>query len=572
MGGQPVAATRRCSLPGLLPPSLRAYRLAWLGPDLLAGVTLAAVAIPECMGYAKIAGTPIVSGLYSILLPLAAFALVGSSRHLVVGADSATAAMLFAGLTGLAQPGSPRWLTLASASALLTALMLLLARALRLGFLADFLSQTVLVGFLSGVGVSLMIGQLPDMLGIAVSGHGTLHLGLATLRGLAGTRVGTLFMAIAVIAVTIITGRVVKRVPGALLAVVLAIAATWFFRLDQHGIVVVGRMTAGLPTLGIPRPPLADLPRLLAITLSMFLVIIAQSAATARSFAEKRNEPLDENRDVVALGIANAFAGCSSSFVVNGSPSKTAVVVSAGGRTQVAQLSTAGVVLLVVLFATALIERLPEAALAAIVFLIGIQLIELSMLRRIYHFRKVTFAVAMAALLGVVIFGVETGILLAIVLSILDHLRQEYRPRDVVLVLTGANGGVVPADPGVESEPGMIVYRFEAPLFFANADYFRSRIRDVLAAAPHPVQVLVLDLVSMSDIDFTAGLKLAALIRELRQRDISVVLAQAADVRAELDRAGISPLVGPAAIFDTMPEAIAAWQTRTVAALSAKRR
>lgn len=550
MGGPRVA--------WLVPPSLRAYQWSWLGPDLLAGLTLAAVAIPECMGYAKIAGTPIVSGLYSTLLPLAAFALAGSSRHLVVGADSATAAILFAGLTGLAQPGSAQWLTLASASALIVALLLFLARLLRLGFLADFLSRTVLVGFLGGVGVSLMIGQLPGMLGIAAGGHGTLRVGLATVRHLPETRPGPLLMALAVIAAIVITDRLSRRVPGALVAVVLAIAATWLFHLDRHGIAVVGPVASGLPALGLPRPPLARLPHLLPVAASMFLVIIAQSAATARSFADQRDESLDENRDVVALGIANTVAGLSRSFVVNGSPTKTAVVVAAGGRTPVAQLAAAGVVLVVVGFVTAPIGRLPQSALAAVVFLIGLKLIEPRMLLRIYRFRAVTFAVALAALLGVVIFGVQTGMIIAIVLSILDHLRQEYRPKDVVLVAAGDHWRPCPADAGVETAPGLIVYRFEAPLFFANADYFHARVHALIDAAPHPVTALVLDLVSMSDIDFTAGLKLAALVRDVRAHGIAVALAEAADVRDELERAGIIDLVGRANVFESVPAAVAA--------------
>jgi sulfate permease, SulP family len=403
----------------------------------------------------------------------------------------------------------------------------------------------------------LMIGQLPDMFGIADGGHGTLHAGLITLRRLAETRAAPLLMVLAVIVIIVGAERVSAHVPGALLAVVLAVAATWLFRLDQHGIAVIGPVASGLPAIGVPRPPLARLPGLLPVTASMFLVIIAQSAATARSFAEKRDERLDENRDVVALGIANAVAGCSSTFIVNGSPTKTAVVVAAGGRTQVAQLAAAGVVLVVVGFVTAPIARLPLAALAAVVFLIGLKLIDLPMLARIYRFRKVTFAVALAALLGVVIFGVQTGIAVAIVLSILDHLRQEYRPKDVVLVYADALWVPRPADPGAESASGLIVYRFGAPLFFANADYFRSRVQDLIDGAPHRVQTLVLDLVSMSDIDFTAGLKLAALVRDVQQHGIAVALAQGADVRSELERAGVIALVEPAGVFDTVPAAIA---------------
>ena len=483
------------------------YQTSWLGPDMIAGVTLAAVSIPECMGYTKIAGTPVVTGLYTILLPIAAFALLGSSRHLVVGADSATAAILFAGLMGmhLAHPDSPEWLALASLAALMTGVFLLLASVLRLGFLANFLSRTVLVGFLSGVGVSLLVGQLPDMLGISADGTGFARHLLAIARAMPRTQTSTLTMALAVLAVILLAERFAKRLPGSLLAVALAIAATWIFHLDQHGLAIVGRVHPGLPALRLPPLSLPNMTRLLPLSASMFLVIVAQSAATARSFAQKYNEPLSENRDLAALAAANALAGLSGTFVVNGSPTKTAVVDTAGGRTQVSQLTTAAVTLAVLLFATGLIAWLPNAALAALVFLIGVKLFDLRSLRQIYAFRKATFAVALAALLGVVFLGVEQGIFLAVGLSILDHLRQEYHPKDVVLTLSAGRWTVTKADAGVETEPGLLVYRFQAPLFFANADYFSARLQRLIESAPHPVQWLVLDVVSMSDIDYTGG-------------------------------------------------------------------
>lgn len=544
-------------------PIMSGYRPAWLGPDIIAGVTLAAVAIPECMGYTKIVGTPVVTGLYTILLPIAAFALFGSSRHLVVGADSATAAILFAGLTGLAQPNSPQWLALASTSALLTAAMLLLARLVRLGFLADFLSRTVLVGFLSGVGITLLVGQLPDMLGLTVGSRDFIPRLLAILQALPRTHVPTLGMALVVLAVILFLDHFAKLIPGSLLAVVLAIAVTWAFRLDQHGIAVVGRVQPGLPAFGLPRVPIPDVTKLIATSASMFLVIVAQSAATSRSFAQKHGESFNENRDLVGLGLANALAGFSSTFVVNGSPTKTAVVEAAGGRTQVSQLTTAVVTLAVLLFATGLIARLPNAALAAIVFLIGAKLIDLRGLRQIFRLRKVTFAVAVGTILAVVFLGVERGIFLAIVLSVLDRLQREYHPKDIVLTLSDGHWRACKADPGVESEPGLIIYRFEASLFFANADYFAARVLALIKGAPHPVTWFVLDLVSMSDIDYTGGLTLAATLTRLQQDGITVALTQAEDIRGELDRHGVSDRIGADHIFETVQAALDAFQAQS---------
>lgn len=517
----------------------RRYDRAWLASDLVAGVTLAAVAIPECMGYTKIAGTPVVTGLYTILLPIAAFAVLGSSRHLVVGADSATAAILFSGLTGLASPMSAHWIALTSVAALVTAAFLLVSGILRLGFLADFLSRTVLVGFLSGVGVSLVVGQLPDMLGIHRGGSGFVADTAGVAARLTETHLPTAVMAVSVVVVILLLERFARRVPGSLAAIAAAIVVTWFFQLDRQGIATVGHVQPGLPRFQWPAVTRAEIVPLVPTCLSMFLVIVAQSAATARSFAQKYGEPLDENRDLLALSAANALAGVSGTFVVNGSPTKTAVVDAAGSRTQVAQFTTAIVVLIVLLAATALIAWLPVAALAALVFLIGVKLVDVRSLRDIYRFRKPTFVVAMATMVAVVWLGVERGIFVAIALSVLDHLRQEYHPKDVILSAPGGKWRAERADAGIETEPGLIVYRFEAPLFFANADYFAGRIQQIVSRAPHRVRWLVLDLVSTDDVDYTGGLTLAATLGRLRDQGVTVALAAADDVAPQLQRLGV---------------------------------
>ncbi len=543
-----------------VPVGLRGYERAWLAPDFIAGLTLAAVAIPECIGYTKIAGTPVVTGLYTILLPLAVFALLGSSRHLVVGADSATAAILFAALSSMAHPFTARWVTLTSAAALTTAAFLLAATVLRLGFLADFLSRTVLVGFLSGVGVSVVISQLPDVLRIGVQAHESLRRLFEIAAQVHLVHVPTLLMAASVIAIIVILERIAPAAPGPLVAIALAIAATWAFHLDRHGVQIIGPVQAGLPAIRIPRGvDLADLRRLLPTAASMFLVIVAQSAATARSFAQRHGEPFDENRDLFALAASNAAAGLSSTFVVNGSPTKTAIGEAAGARTQVAQLITAAIVLVVLLAATSIIRQLPHAALAALVVLIGIRLIDVDALRQICQFRRVTFLVAIATLCAVVALGVEQGIFVAIGLSVLDHLRQEYRPKDVILTVDDGRVRPVAATPGVESQPGLIVYRFSAPLFFANADYFSARVQALTTAAPHSVKWFVFDLISMDDIDYTGGLALMASVRQLRQQRIVVAFVEIADIRDTLDRLKSMEGVGPDRMFESVQESIEAF-------------
>jgi MFS superfamily sulfate permease-like transporter len=512
------------------------------------------------MGYTKIVGTPVVTGLYTILLPIVVFAWLGSSRHLVVGADSATAAMLFAGLSGLAAPFSPQWLTLTSVAALLVAIVLAAAALLRLGFLADFLSRTVLVGFLGGVGVSLVIRQLPEMLGLEVHDGGFVPRLIATLTQSPHAHLPTVLVAVGVIAVIVVADRF-RRVPGPLVAVALAIAATWAFRLDRLGVAIVGAVPAGPPAFGLPTASRHELVTLLPTVASMFLVIIAQSAATARSFAQKYREPLDENRDLFALAASNLVAAVSGTFVVNGSPTKTAIVDAAGARSQLAQVTTAVVTLVVLLVATSLLAWMPVAGLAALVFVIGLKLIDLDSLRQIYQFRKVTFAVAIGTLGAVVLLGIERGMFVAITLSVLDHLRQEYEPRDIVLITSDTHLRHVRANAGVESEPGLVIYRLEAPLFFANADYFAARVQDLVAHAPHPVRWFVFDLVSTADVDFTGGLAFVAKIEQLQQKGVIVALVESVDVSEDLERIGAMRCVTPDHVFESVQRALAAYRS-----------
>ncbi len=352
-------------------------------PDVLAGVTLAALGIPEVLGYARIAGMPLATGLYTMVLPMAVFAVLGSSRHLVVAADSATAAILAAALVGLAVPGSARYVRLAGLAALLTAVLLLLARLARLSFLANFLSRTVLVGFLAGVGVQVAIGQLPDMLGLTVPGNKTVPVLVHALGRVASAHGADAAVSAAVIVTVLGTRALTRRFPGALIAVVLAIAASRLFDLSSHGVAVVGTVPSGLPSLALPALDWADATRLLGTAAALFVVILAQSTATARAYAAKYDEPLSVPDDLSALGAANLAAAFSGTFVVNGSPTKAQMVDSAGGRSQLAQLAAAAVVLVTAVLLTGPLAYLPRAALAAVVFLIAVELINLKELRRI---------------------------------------------------------------------------------------------------------------------------------------------------------------------------------------------
>ena len=540
---------------GLLP-----LRRSQVTGDVLAGITLAALGIPEVLGYAKIAGMPVVTGLYTLLLPMAVFAVLGASRHLVVGADSATAAILAAALTGLAAAGSTKYVQLAGLAALLTGGLLLLARLARLGFLANFLSRTVLLGFLTGVGIQVAAGQLPDVLGVKATGTGTLNKLADTLSKLAHAHWQTVAVSVAVIAVTLTARKITRRVPGALIAVVGAIIVSRAADLAGHGVAVLGAVPQGLPHLGPPTLSWHAARILLGASASMFVVILAQSAATSRAYAVKHEEPFSADTDLVGLGAANVAAAFSGTFVVNGSPTKTQMVDSAGGRSQLAPLTTSVAVLIVLLLLTGPLAYLPIAALAAVVFLIAVELIDIRGMRRILAIRRHEFAVAVLTAVAVVVLGVQDGIVVAVVASVIDHLRHSYHPRNSVLVKSLAgHWQAFPVTPDVRTEPGLVVYRFGTSLYYANAIRL---VEDMLTLAQGtPFRWLVLDCAAIGDIDYTASSVLVEAVRQLHERHIRFVVANViGPVHKQLDRYGISAAMGPDAYYDTPGEALEAFE------------
>jgi sulfate permease, SulP family len=530
-------------------------------PEALAGLTLAAVGIPEVLGYATIAGMPVVTGLYTMLLPMAVFAVLGSSRHLVVAADSATAAILAAALSGLAVAGSERYVRLAGLAALLTGVLLLAARLARLGFLASFLSRTVLVGFLTGVGISVAVGQLPAMLGVTAAAKQTLPKLLEVARALPHTQGADLALSIGVIAIVLAARRVTRRIPGPLIAVIIAIGVSRAADLARHGVALVGPVPRGLPTLGLPALGWHDATGLSGVAAAMFVVILAQSAATSRAYAVKyEEEGFSENTDLVGLGAANAAAAFSGTFAVNGSPTKAQVVDNAGGRSQLASLFASAVVLIVLLLFTGPLAYLPEAALAAVVFLIAVELIDIKGMRSIRAVRPLEWAVALIATVAVVVLGVEYGIVVAVVASVVDHLRHSYSPLNSVLVKSpSGRWQPAPVMPGARTEEGLVVYRFGTSLYYANA----SRLLDDIAAlAGHdgPLRWLVLDCAAIGDVDYTASAILARVIEHVQQRQIRFTMSTVLPpVRRQLDQYGISKTLDPGAYYDTPGEALEAF-------------
>ncbi len=532
-----------------------------LPSDVVAGVTLAALGIPEVMGYTKIAGMPVVTGLYTILIPIAVFALLGSSRHLVVGADSATAAIMAAGLAGMAGMGSPQYVALAGMLAIVTAGFLILARIIRLGFLADFLSRTVLIGFLTGVGIQVAAGQVAGMLGVTKGTGRTMQSLWGTLQNLGETNADTLYVSVAVLAVILVCKLWFKKVPGALIAVVGAIIASYALDLSSHGVAILGTVPSGLPSFGVPDVGWSEISKLVPTAASLFLVILAQSAATSRAYAARYNERFSENIDLVGLGLANVSAGLSGTFVVNGSPTKTQMVDGAGGKSQISQLTTAVLVLIVILFLTVPLGYMPEAVLSAVVFLIGVELIDIKGLRTIFHQRLDEFVVAALTAAVVVAIGVEQGIILAIALSLLDHVRRSYHPRDGVIVSEGNRVRTRPVETGGQMAPGLVIYRFAASLYYANTNLFNEEILGLLAHADAPpVRWVCLEAAAVADVDWSAAQALAQVHEELTSRGVRLVFAETADeVRTEFDRYGLTDRLGTDAFFDTVQDMVDAF-------------
>ena len=540
-------------LKGVLPLSR-----AGAARDALAGVQLASMDIPQVLGYARIAGMPAVAGLYTVFLPLVAFAFFGASRHLVVAADSATATIFASRLSTMAPASSAEYASLAAMVALLTAALLFVARIFKLGFLADFLSRTVLVGFLAGVGVQVGIAMLGDMSG--VPGHAARSVDQLALVVRESTQIHWPTLAISLLVVVSILAckRFLPRVPVPLIAVVAGIAASDVYGFAAHGIAVLGPVAGGLPGLSMPSVTWQQMLDLFPVAASCFVMIVAQSAAASRVFAERYHEPVDVNADLLGIAAANAAAALSGAFVVNGSPTQTAMADRAGTRSQVAQLVFAAVVVLVLLFFSRFLQYLPHCILASIVLTIAIGLIDLKTLFAIRRESPGEFALAVFTAAAVVLIGVEHGILVAVALSLLRHVRHSYRPH--TMILAPGQDGVwvpVPAVPGIETAPGLIVYRFGADLFYANDHFFVDDTRRLIADAPSPVRWFVIDASAITDVDYSAARSVGELCESLKHGGIGVIFARVNRyLRSDMDRHGITPIVGAGCIFGTLHEAL----------------
>ena len=546
---------------------MRPIRRAGAVRDALAGVVLAAMDIPQVLGYAKIAGMPVVTGLYSLMLPLIAFAAFGSSRSLVVAADSATAAIFAGGMSNAPNPGRIPYVLLAGVVALMTAAMLLLARLLRLGFIADFLSRTVLVGFLAGVGVQVGISVLSQMLGVPVDSRRPVVELWEVLRGLPHAHLPTVAVSALVLGFVLALRQFAPKVPGALVAVVAAIAASAWLDFAGHGIATIGPVAGGLPHLAIgDLVSLRSITRqevdlLVTVSASCAVMIITQSAATARIYAAKHNQEVNENNDLFGLSAANAAAALSGGFVVNGSPTQTAMMESAGGQSQVAQVATAITVGMVLLFLTGPLQFLPACVLGVLVFMVALHLVDLKALSDIRKESQQEYALALATAVVVVLVGVEQGIVLAMVVSLLRVVQHSYHPHTGVLV-ADASGiwKLIPVASGVVTEPGLVLYRFGAALFYANAARFLEEVTCVIQPLPSAVRWVVVDAEAITHVDYTAARVVLGLKKILTEAGVELAFARVPwDLRSDLDRHHLTEAIGQVQIFSRLHDAIAAY-------------
>src|ERR1700722_3193651 len=519
-------------------PSLRDYRRDWLRGDMLAGLTVWAVLVPEALAYASIAGVSPVIGLYAAPAALIFYAAFGSSKHLVTGPMAATAALSAATVGDYATAGSGNFIAMTAALAIAVGIAALVAGLLRLGFLANFISEPVLKGFIVGLALTIIVGQLPKLFGVA-GGSGDFFQKLWDLLGdLGETSALTLLIGVLSLALVVIFKRVAPIVPGSLIVVFLGIAAVEAFNLDHHGVEIVGHIDGGLPSLGFPDVSLGDLGRLAAGAIGIMLVGFAEGLGAAKTYATRDRYEIDVNRELIGLGAANLGAGLSSGMVVNGSLSKTAVNGSSGARTQLSGLFVAALTILTLLFLTGLFESLPEATLAGVVIAALVELVDVPSpvaLSRVYTTSlgeaygvaaRPDFIAAIAALLGVTVFDTLPGLFIGIAISFLLLLYRASRPRVVEL-------GKPPGDerfedlerhPESRRVPGVVVLRVESGLFFANAEAVRAQVR--LAARKQEIKTVVLDAETIAFIDVSAARMLDELADELQRDGVNLVLAR----------------------------------------------
>lgn len=507
---------------------LRSYGFTYARTDLLAGLTVAALALPSGLAYAELAGLSPVQGLYALLLPSVAYALFGSSPQVIVGPEGALAALVAAAILPLAASGSPGAAGMAASLGLMAGAVLVLARIARLAWIADYLSKPVLVGYIHGVAVVLIIGQLGKLLGLDIEALDPIPQLIEAIRELADISVATLVVSVAALVVLLGLRARAPRIPAALLVVGAGIAASALLDLQAHGVAVVGAVPAGLPEITLPDTSLNDLAQLAPAAFGLALVTLADGILTARAFAGRRDEHVDASQEMVALGVANAAAGISQGMPIGVSGSRTAVNDAMQATSQLAGLLAAGAVAVVLLFATGLIDELPKAVLGAVIVAAAVGLVDGAAWRALSQTDHVELTIAAVTTVLVVITGVLVAIAFAVGLSIVDVVRRGAHPHDAVLGWSRRLGRYVDIAVHRDAQvtPGVVVYRLDDRLFFANAEYVNGRVREAVRGARGPTHTVVFDAEALAYIDATGADALAGLAGALRRDGITLVFAR----------------------------------------------
>jgi high affinity sulfate transporter 1 len=553
---------------------LASYRISWLRRDLLAGIVLSTLLVPQGMAYAELAGLPAITGLYTTILCLIGYALFGPSRILVLGPDSSLGPMIAATILPiLGSNGSPeRAIALASMLALIVGAIMIVAGIARLGFVADLLSKPTQIGYLNGLALTILVGQLPKLFGFSTNANGLIDEARAFVDGLSsGEAVGA---AVAIgafsLALILVLARWLPRLPGVLLAVVAAIAATSIFDLSDHGVSLVGSLPQGFPPLTFPHP-VSDLPLLIAGALGITLVALTDTISTSSAFAARTGQEVDGNGEMIGIGAANVAAGFFQGFPISTSGSRTAVAEQAGAKTQVTGLVGAAVIVLMLVLVPGLLKNLPNPTLAAVVIAASLSLADVPGTVRLWRQRRVEFLLSLAAFLGVALLGVLQGIAVAVALSILNVFRRAWRPYQTTLGRVPGKRGQHDRQiyPDAEQLPGLVIFRFDAPLFFANARTFRDQIRHLATSEPRP-RWIVIAAEPITDVDTTAADMLLELDEELNAAGAFLVFAELKDpVRAKLERYELIGPLDPAHFFPTLDAALDAYREQTGAEWSA---
>lgn len=542
--------------------TLRTYRVDWLRNDFAAGLSVAAIQIPTAIAYAQLAGFGPEVGLYASMLPLVAYALFGSSRQLIVGPDAATCAIVAAVLVPLAAGDPGKYAVFSAILGLLVGGLCILGGITRLGFLADFLSRPVLTGLMNGIALSIIVGQLGKVLGFSAEAHRFSLIILEFASRLRETHLPTLALGGGVLALILLLGKKAPRVPGPLAGIVLGALAVYLLNLGAYDLKLVGSVPAGLPSLSLPAAGLDEIEALLSGALGIAVVSFCSAVLTARIFAAKNHYVIDANRDLIALGAANVMTGLSHGFVISGADSRTAVNDLVGGKTQITSLVAAGCTALVLLFLTAPLAFVPVAALGAVLLVAGFKLLDIRSLRKVYFLSRFEFWHSIVTTVAVIALGIVPGILLAISLAIARLLQAASRPHEAIIGrVPGLDGyNEITGQPGAETVPGLLIYRFDAAPLFFNADYLKSRVRARVAEAGPDLRWFIYVAEPANYLDVTGAQALESLRAELAAQGITFAIARSRGLFQDmLKRSGLADRIGSNHLFPSIRSAAQAF-------------